>query len=48
MKELKLQNFAGDGVGELKRSHLIHYIDASFGDGEPKWFLIGKDVEDMR
>ena len=47
MKELKLQNFAGDGVGKLKRSHLIHYIDASFGDGEPKWFLIGKDVEDM-
>jgi hypothetical protein len=47
MKELKLQNFAGEGVGKLKRSHLIHYIDASFGDGEPKWFLIGKDVEDM-
>lgn len=47
MKELKLQNFADDGVGKLKRSHLIHYIDASFGDGEPKWFLIGKDVEDM-
>ena len=48
MKELKLQNFAGEGVGKLKRSHLIHYIDASFGDGEPKWFLIGKDVEDIR
>lgn len=33
---------------KLKRSYLAHYIDASFGGtGAPKWFLIGKDIEDM-
>ncbi|MFQ9516720.1 MAG: hypothetical protein ACLRZ9_12975 [Eubacterium sp.] len=33
---------------KLKRSYLLHYIDASFGGaGSPKWFLIGKDIEDM-
>lgn len=33
---------------KLKRSYLLHYIDASFGGtGAPKWFLIGKDIEDM-
>ena len=33
---------------KLKRSYLAHYIDASFGGtGTPKWFLIGKDIEDM-
>ena len=35
-------------IGKLKRSYLMHYIDASFGTGEtPKWFLIGRDIEDM-
>lgn len=35
-------------IGKLKRSYLLHYIDASFGAGEsPTWFLIGKDIEDM-
>lgn len=39
-------------IGKLKRSHLLHYIDASFSDNTaagwtPQWFLIGKDVEDM-
>ena len=34
-------------IGKLKRSHLLHYIDASFGETNPSWFLIGKDIEDM-
>lgn len=34
-------------MSKLKRSALLHYIDASFGSGEPKWFLIGKDIDDM-
>lgn len=34
-------------VGKLKRSYLLHYIDASFGGETPNWFLIGKDIEDM-
>ncbi len=34
-------------IGKLKRSHLLHYIDANFGVGTPDWFLIGKDIEDM-
>ena len=33
---------------KLKRSYLMHYIDASFGgSGSPKWFLLGKDIEEM-
>lgn len=33
---------------KLKRSQLLHYIDASMGVGSsPSWFLIGKDIEDM-
>lgn len=35
-------------IGKLKRSYLLHFIDASFGTGEsPKWYLIGKDIDDM-
>ncbi len=34
-------------VGKLKRSCLLHYIDASFGGKSPVWYLIGKDIEDM-
>ena len=34
-------------IGKLKRSHLLHYIDANFGVGTPNWFRIGKDIEDM-
>ena len=34
-------------IGKLKRSHLLHYIDANFGVGTANWFLIGKDIEDM-
>ena len=34
-------------IGKLKRSYLMHYIDASFGGETPKWFLIGRDIEDM-
>lgn len=33
--------------GKLKRSYLMHYIDASFGSQTPKWFLIGRDIEDL-
>ncbi len=36
-----------DGVGKLKRSYLLHYIDSSFGGDTPNWFLIGRDIEDM-
>lgn len=34
-------------VGKLKRSYLLHYIDASFGGATPEWFLIGKHISDM-
>ena len=34
-------------VGKLKRSQLIHYIDASFGGNTPVWFKIGKHASDM-
>lgn len=35
-------------LGKLKRSALLHYIDSTFGQSEtPKWFLIGKDIDDM-
>lgn len=34
--------------GKLKRSHLLHFVDSTFGGtGTPKFWLIGKDVEDM-
>ena len=36
-----------DSVGKLKRSCLLHYIDASFGGDTPQWYLIGRDIEDM-
>lgn len=36
-----------DKVGKLKRSALLHYLDATFGGTVAEWFLIGKDVEDM-
>lgn len=37
------------GVGKLKRSYLLHYINTVFGtNGEnPEWFLIGRDIEDL-
>lgn len=38
---------ANTGVGKLKRSYLLHYIDTTFGDTNPEWYLIGKDIEDM-
>ena len=31
--------------GKLNRSHLLHYLDNSFG-GTTAWSLLGKDVED--
>ena len=34
-------------VGKLKRSYLLHFIDASFGGQTPDWFLIGKEISDM-
>lgn len=34
--------------GKLKRSHLQHYIDSTFGGtGTPVWFVLGKDMDDM-
>ena len=35
------------GVGKLKRSHLLHFIDSTFGGQTPSWYLIGHDIEDM-
>lgn len=37
-------------VKKLKRSALAHFLDTSFNvDGNaPDWFLIGKDVEDLK
>ena len=33
--------------GKLHRSHLLHYLDSTFGgSGSPAWYLLGKDVED--
>lgn len=33
--------------GKLHRSHLLHYLDSTFGgSGSPAWYLMGKDVED--
>lgn len=33
---------------KLEREALMHFIDSTFaGDGSPKWFLVGKDIEDM-
>lgn len=35
-------------MGQLSRRHLLHFIDADFGKSTtPKWFLIGKDIEDL-
>ena len=34
-------------IGKLKRSALLHYLDASFGGETPAWFIIGKDVSDL-
>ena len=34
------------GVGKLKRSAMLTYIDASFGGQSPSWFLIGKNILD--
>ncbi|WP_124099556.1 hypothetical protein [Ruminococcus sp. Marseille-P6503] len=34
-------------ITKLKRSHLIHCIDSTFGGETPSWFTIGKDIEDM-
>ena len=35
------------GVGKLKRSYYLTYIDSSFGGQTPSWFLIGKHIQDM-
>lgn len=32
--------------GKLHRSHLLHFIDTTFGGNEAAWSVIGKDVED--
>lgn len=33
---------------KLKRKCLAHYLDSTFGgSGTPKWFLVGKDIEEM-
>lgn len=32
---------------KLKRSHLVHFVDAGMAKGTADWYKIGKDVEDM-
>ena len=32
--------------GKLNRSHLLHYLDSSFGGEAAAWSLLGADVED--
>ena len=35
-------------MAKLARKALAHYIDGTFGGaGTPKWYLIGKDIDDM-
>ena len=35
-------------MAKLARKALAHYIDGSLGgSGSPKWYLIGKDIDDM-
>ncbi len=34
-------------VKKLKRSALLHYLDAAFGGAAASWFIIGKDVEEL-
>lgn len=34
-------------IGKLKRSYLLHYIDANMGIGTASWYLIGRDIEDL-
>lgn len=35
-------------MAKLARKALAHYIDGTFGgDGTPKWYLVGKDIDDM-
>ena len=38
---------AATGIKKLKRSHLMHLLDSTFGGETPSWFLIGKNIEDM-
>lgn len=47
MAETDSEPVGNTSVGKLKRSYLLHYIDASFGGQTPNWFLIGKDIADM-
>jgi hypothetical protein len=48
MKEGNIMASTTPDIGKLKRSYLLHYIDASFGSSEsPMWFLIGKDIEEL-
>ena len=37
---------AATGIKKLKRSHLMHLLDSTFGGETPSWFLIGKNIED--
>ena len=38
---------AATGIKKLKRSHLMHLLDSTFGGETPSWFLIGKNIEDI-
>lgn len=34
-------------MAKLERKGYATFLDANFGEGTKKWFLIGKDIEDM-
>lgn len=36
-----------DTLGKLERKAYMTFLDATFGGAQPKWFLVGKDIEDM-
>ncbi len=35
------------GVSKLSRSHLKHFVDASFGGETPNWYKLGKDNSEL-
>lgn len=36
-----------EGTDKLLRSHLKHFIDASFGGETPNWFKVGRDNSEL-
>ena len=36
-----------EGIDKLSRSHLKHFVDASFGDETPNWYKLGRDNSEL-